>query len=286
MISVKKDYDHPPEKLTSKHCQNIIAKALTEKRYQDASENYYKDPEVKKALARIYHGKCGYCEIKSGIEAYTTIDHYRPKKQIADYCSGKYISEGYYWMACEWSNLIPACAKCNTAKSSFFPLENEKDRLNSSQWAQHEFRSDSDAFMAENPLLINPEIDEPEKHFIFLTNGKVRGRTERGRITIEILDLNRESLSLARKKKVDAFLKAMKEIICICVQSKNYVSLKPALKLLFTKLWAMQSPEKKFSRLGWFMFEDFELFFIAQLSGEKQQKMVKKVFALFCDKKL
>jgi len=285
MIHVKKDHDRPPEKLKSKHARNTMARAITEGKYQESSENHYGDETVKKELAEIYHGKCGYCETKLGLEAFPTVDHYRPKKKIKDYCAGKYISNGYYWLACEWSNLIPACVKCNTSKSSFFPLENEAERMDAPNQARHEFRADSPAFMAEHPLLIHPEIDEPERHFIFLRNGKIRGLTQRGKITIEILDLNKTSLALARKKRVDAFLNFIEEIIYICVKSNDYSSLKPALKLLFGKLLNMRSPERSFSRLGWFMFQEFELFFVARLSGPKQRKVVKKAFALFCDEK-
>ena len=42
----------------------------------------------------------------------------------------------------------------------------------------------------EKPLFLNPEIDEVEKHLIFLPNGEVRGLSDRGKITIEICNLN------------------------------------------------------------------------------------------------
>ncbi len=47
----------------------------------------YKHDTVKETLTTIFHGKCAYCE-----------SPYRP---------------GYYWLAAEWTNLLPSCTHCN-----------------------------------------------------------------------------------------------------------------------------------------------------------------------------
>ena len=55
------------------------------------------------ALAAITRGKCVYCESSLGVSSYPHIDHYVAKTLEPD-------------RAFEWTNLLPACQKCNTAK--------------------------------------------------------------------------------------------------------------------------------------------------------------------------
>ena len=63
-----------------------------------------KGDEVVEKLAKIYHGKCAYCEERTLIY----IEHYRPKGSVQGSRHG-----GYYWLCLEWSNLLPACHECN-----------------------------------------------------------------------------------------------------------------------------------------------------------------------------
>jgi len=44
-------------------------------------------------------------------------------------------------------------------------------------------RADSATLLAEKPLLLNPEIDEPKLHFIFLPNGEIKALSEKGKKT-------------------------------------------------------------------------------------------------------
>ncbi len=71
--------------------------------------------------------------------------------------------------------------------------------------------ADSPIMAAEKPLLLNPEIDKPELHFVFLPNGKIIEKTQRGKKTKEICDLNRDDLVIARKTIVDNFLAEIRD---------------------------------------------------------------------------
>ena len=100
----------------------------------------YKKPDVVAALEAMFGQKCCYCESDYGAVAPTDIEHYRPKGAILD-PDGKIRKPGYYWLAAEWTNLLPSCIDCNrergheyedgrevTGKANKFPLVDETKR--------------------------------------------------------------------------------------------------------------------------------------------------------------
>ena len=68
---------------------------------------------AKKHLEQLFHKKCGYCETKYKAALTGDIEHYRPKGVIRGK-DGKLLWPGYYWLAADWSNLIPVCKRCNS----------------------------------------------------------------------------------------------------------------------------------------------------------------------------
>ncbi len=80
----------------------------------------YKEDDVKLALDKLFHGKCAYCEsVYAGTQP-MDVEHWRPKGEIARIESGKRIKvrkPGYYWLAAEWTNLLPSCIDCNRQRS-------------------------------------------------------------------------------------------------------------------------------------------------------------------------
>ena len=157
----------------------------------------YDSRAVRSALSRAFRGVCAYCEHPiSAIE----IEHYRPKGAVRT-ADGR-MDDGYWWLAATWENLFPACYECNrvrwketvdgrwvsSGKGEWFPLKDEAARANAKG---EEAR--------EEPLLLNPYLDEPSQHLEFRANGDVCARTDRGVETIRILDLNRSGLTRARR---------------------------------------------------------------------------------------
>lgn len=63
----------------------------------------YKHEEVKTAVINITKGKCVFCESPIETVDYTNIEHFYPKSI-------------YYKYTFLWSNLFPACRKCNIPK--------------------------------------------------------------------------------------------------------------------------------------------------------------------------
>jgi uncharacterized protein (TIGR02646 family) len=152
----------------------------------------YKRPEVAKALAELFYGKCAYCEVSFAAAAPIDIEMFRPKGGVVE--SPKH--PGYWWLAMVWANLLPSCPDCNrvrdhdgikSGKANRFPLEDETKRA---------FKPRDEK--KEKPLLLDPCVDFPEKHLVFDPNGMVVSDTRRGQETIKVLGLNRPALVKAR----------------------------------------------------------------------------------------
>lgn len=86
--------------------------------------------ELKKVFEHLSHNKCWFTEAYAGISDYA-IEHFRPKKRINlirsfnDYPERRNATdtEGYWWLAYDFSNLRLAGFKPNQLKKNYFPLE-------------------------------------------------------------------------------------------------------------------------------------------------------------------
>ena len=155
-------------------------------------------------------GFCAYCEGRYDAGEFGDAEHYRPKSEVTQ--SRMAIKhDGYYWLAYEWQNLLLACKKCNSTHP-------DRDNSTKKNKVSHpgklcefpvagqritEPSDDPDQWIAdlcqENPLLLHPYYDSYEEHFEAKLDGWIYPRTERGRITIEICDLNRKELRHERR---------------------------------------------------------------------------------------
>lgn len=184
--------------------EQLVANAAGGVGYEFKAE-IYGDDSVRIAFDRLFHDKCGYCEHRI-VRFDQNVDHYRPKGHVDEQTG----HPGYYWLAYEWTNLIPACTACNqkrgerleypnigrfptTGKADSFPLIDESVRA----W------SPSDDLTLEEPLLLNPTIDFPEEHLSFYPNGEAYGKTPRGEETIRILGLNARKLYQDRRRTIN-----------------------------------------------------------------------------------
>jgi uncharacterized protein (TIGR02646 family) len=168
----------------------------------------YKHASVKQSLERAFNGKCAYCEAVYRDVHPVEMEHYRPKAGYVK--DGRLVPEGYYWLAMEWTNLLPSCIDCNRArtqevpgapprlagKANKFPIADEKRRATRPGEERHERR-----------LLLNPCTDRPERHLVFGEDGTVdpardpHGKlSPKGRTSIEVYGLDRAGLVDARKE--------------------------------------------------------------------------------------
>jgi len=277
MRFVKKEFDKPPEKL-QKCAARYRDKLLTEKKKHRFKKSCY-NAAAKKELLGLYFGKCAYCETKIEVGFYSCIDHYRPKSI-------------YYWLAYEWSNLLPTCFKCNTLKSNRFDIEGERV-----VFSEDAFLADSHALLNERPLLIHPEINNPEDFLCFDRDGGIIAKSNhsKGKYTVDILNLNRDKLKKDRKEQVmkisrminNQSLKLLEFFGNQIKDKERFEDYKELISLTyystFMELVKLQDPEEldTYTLLGKYMYEDFNFFITSRLKKEKIRLLINKAFQLF-----
>jgi uncharacterized protein (TIGR02646 family) len=140
-----------------------------------------------KDLLLFSNGKCAYCESSITVSGAFNLEHFRPKAQAIGR-EGDVSPGHYWWLAFEWSNVLPVCQACNVAKATRFPVAGVRAAA----------ETVGKALAAERPLLLDPCADDPNPHLIFDEEGRVSPGSERGEATIEVLALNRQVLVDAR----------------------------------------------------------------------------------------
>ena len=191
------------------------------------NENLYK--EMRDWYMEQFNFKCAYCEMPLQVGQVGDVEHYRPKGRIQG-DDGKSLKmkdkdvprPGYYWLAYEWTNLMPSCSYCNRpshaigatesfGKRDLFPLADEAKRASKPGDEQK-----------EEPLLLNPYVDKPDDHLVFDEIGSVAPRHDKnapdkvsakGRNSIAIFGLERPRLVDERKKAYFAAWKSFKELV-------------------------------------------------------------------------
>lgn len=203
-------------KLASKSTYSELLEIAKTKNKSKIKDSIYRDPyldvdeirsRVEDQLALSYKNKCAYCEKLCKAD----VEHYRPKKGVHE--DSKH--EGYYWLCYEWTNLIPACVKCNRdgGKHNHFPILGKRvyfpKFLEDGNLDLIQNKANENPLAAETPYLLHPEIDNPEDFFEFKIDPKGDGiriigidAESRGEKTIEICSLNRQELRLERVENV------------------------------------------------------------------------------------
>lgn len=239
------DYEEALDKL-------IKAREIKEKYYKHSKkvsktaqeeallgEKYKTTSKVLEKLEESYLGKCAYCEEYTNPD----VEHYRPKGRVEE---DKQHS-GYYWLAYEWSNLLPACELCNRkgAKHDKFQVQGirvTQPTLNANGEPNlTTFLANSPTLLAERPDLLHPELDEPKEYFAFAVHKKYKGiclealeeeeKERRAKYTIEVCKLNRQPLCLNRLAIVrDKFVTYLTEAFSL--ERKGIIDEKQLLLLL------------------------------------------------------
>ena len=205
MIRVLKPTDRiPVDWLTKAKNERDAAIAAFKKPKSKAARTFafkaYGDPLLRNALNAIYLFKCAYCESFYGATQPVAVEHYRPKGEVIEgrIVNGDIVKDkvparpGYYWLAADWTNLLPSCTDCNSrrtqieldgteevrGKGNFFPLKDPKKRATAPAGVRK-----------EGPLLLNPATDDPEKHLEFLADppekaGLIRPALKKGKPSI------------------------------------------------------------------------------------------------------
>lgn len=152
-----------------------------------------------------FANKCAYCETSLHAQ-HGDLDHFRPKADLRNEDGSPVMIEedgrqtlhqGYYWLAYDWRNLLPACQKCNQpskdrgGKRSYFPIEGDRAF------------SPSHELEAEKPLLIHPVLEDPAEHLaVDIDSGQIISLTKRGKACIRIFGLDNDILQGERLEAI------------------------------------------------------------------------------------
>jgi len=191
----------PPQSWTER--ADLATQKLRKEGRPSKFSGLYRDDELRQRLELLFAEKCAFCEKYWDDKE---VEHFRPKGGVTENPE----HPGYYWLAYTWSNLYPTCVRCNqrrsdvssptTGKGNHFALMDESKRA----------RLPTDNLQLEEPLLLDPCVDNPEEHLYIGITGRVEPLVDddaRARYTIDVFGLNRDSLVKARR---DIFLRALR----------------------------------------------------------------------------
>jgi hypothetical protein len=182
-------------------------------RKHGAGEPFTLDPAIwaehkEWVFSNVFDEKCAYCEAKVTPQSYGDAEHFRPKGAVTvpgDNGPTTVVDArgaphpGYFWLAYEWTNLLPACQKCNSGtkkepgKRTQFPAKRHA-------FAPPKAPLDVAALDAyEEPQILNPlRGEDPAQHITFNEFGWPVSKTEIGELSIEVFGLHRGQLNTDR----------------------------------------------------------------------------------------
>jgi uncharacterized protein (TIGR02646 family) len=168
----------------------------------------YKSDEIKAALHLMFHGKCAYCESRYVATQPMDVEHWRPKSEVHE-ANGTVLRHQYWFLAADWSNLLPSCIDCNRERihEVVFPDRTRRElKLGKGNRfpVQGSRAKDRVSLPNEVVLLLNPYTDTPEDHLEFTREGVVRPRNSspKAENSIEVYALNRSGLVNERYERV------------------------------------------------------------------------------------
>lgn len=179
----------------------------------------YAHAEVQRALEKLFHDKCAYCEGKPVATADWDVEHFRPKGKVAE----RDGHPGYYWLAYEWTNLYLSCQHCNQKRSdrprwgdlslAVPPAQGKLDQFPLADEATRALSHREDV-ATEAVLLLDPCRDDPEQHIRFDPHGDAFpvSQSARGNVSIRVFHLRRKRLKTLRKGRIERVVARFREI--------------------------------------------------------------------------
>jgi uncharacterized protein (TIGR02646 family) len=201
--------------------------------------------ELEPWLRQLSHGKCWYSEARD-CATYWHVDHFRPKNEVKDLNGMAY--EGYWWLAFDWRNYRLAGNALNVPKSTKFPVRDDK-------WAC----KPTDDLDDEFPYLLDPVCPEDPSLLSFDDQGKAmpaerhdEWHHERAKVSIDILNLNYDSLKRGRKRVWDECMRHARDVLHCkdTIQKNSSVSKKQRLRDGVLSLKRMVTPDAEFSAVA------------------------------------
>lgn len=142
-------------------------------KFKVEGSNVWNHDDIKTSLLSFSHNKCAYCESKVGEQS-----SYVEVEHFKD-------KKDYPDDVVNWDNLLPSCKHCNGSKSD------------------HDVISEP---------IINPCEMSPQEH-IYLENYRIRAKTDIGKTTISVLNLNDSGhLVLPRCKVGNGLVNSLEDV--------------------------------------------------------------------------
>lgn len=153
---------------------------------------------LRPALAELFNNKCAYCE-SAAATGPLDIEHFRPKQGALDLEGVKVDHLHYAWLAYDWDNLLLACSACNRMRRTKDGMFGKGSRFPTADARAAPGASVGECRNGEKGTLVDPCFDMPSTHMSFTRDGKCIPKTDRGAMTIGLVDLNRSELQVMRK---------------------------------------------------------------------------------------
>ncbi|MEO1514326.1 MAG: AAA family ATPase [Bacteroidota bacterium] len=189
-VELKKDAEEFYQQKTLRSQKRYKGRVIQKKSKKNIED------ELRPLLLEAFQKKCVYCEQRVGsYETFALVDRFRPRRGALSMDNVE-SQDHYYWLAFEWENLYLCCPECNHHKGSFFPVKGERAPIECSI----EEINDKEEYQ-----LLDVCRDQPEKHIGFRTDGRLVGKTPRGKRVIDLINLNRKSLVNRRAEAGEVF---------------------------------------------------------------------------------
>ncbi|WP_025109671.1 HNH endonuclease [Pseudomonas sp. H1h] len=243
----------------------------------------YKGEDVKEALEVLFNKKCAYCESSYKSVISVQIEHFRPKKRVAE----DPTHEGYWWLASSWSNLLPSCVHCNGTEYHLTEmLENEPPY--SQEFKNGAYRlgkydyfpiggaracSEQDDLKLEKAFLIDPTERNPENHLQWIVQNSLSLVAPKkigedwdiyGFTTYRVFGLNRRNLveeRTALMRQVENELGRVRDLLYIAAKLEADATRDSLIDVAFRALADMRekaSPSQPYSMMVKTLLEDEE----------------------------
>lgn len=179
------------------------------------SAHHVEDKELSLALARLFRGRCAFCESEEELRPY----RFRPSEEAgpSDAAPRQDADRAhlyYAWLANAWENIYPVCYGCYPREPSVFPVTGNRRRLPNAEELERNFSEPTGGWITDvrdHSLFLDPcEDTDLRKHLAALPGGAMLGLSGRGHATIRHFDLDRGDL---RSRRAAAFDRYRAEVV-------------------------------------------------------------------------
>ncbi|MBB3971856.1 AAA family ATPase [Hansschlegelia beijingensis] len=149
---------------------------------------------VRESLRRLFRGRCAFCEAPDPITPY----RFRPASEALPF-QPRTGHLYYAWLAEAWENLYPICEGCRPEQPDLFPVRGSRAPVPTPKQIERYVEEGAGLWRdyppRERPMLIEPCVQQDfVSHFHLQEDGRVVGKTDRARFTIQQFRLHRPKL--------------------------------------------------------------------------------------------